>query len=386
MFKKEAHRRQIQKAKKQLPRDPRPKPTRRKNWQPDDPDQFEADANERVRPRGESEQRQSVQAIALTSLESDSSKAGDHPPTPTGLRGIVVEVSSGLNQVDLGDRRLPCRLRGSLKAVKTGFTNLVAVGDEVILSEDGAGYGMIEQVLPRRSVLARPDVFRSHRQQVIVANADQVLIVASWRTPPLWLELIDRYLIAAQRYNLTPLICLNKIDLADTEGSRADCHALLQPYAQLGYEVIFTSARTGEGVHGLRQAMQGRITVLAGLSGVGKSSLLNAVQPGLQLYTGEVSDWSGEGQHTTTRVTMHKLAQSGFVVDTPGIREFGLSGLPKTELIEFYPDMAGHAPNCRFANCAHRHEPDCAVKAAVTQGQVALNRYENYFKIYDTLP
>jgi ribosome biogenesis GTPase len=380
MFQKETERRQLQKAKKQLPRQNQPKPSRRKNWLLDETDESAYHADERVMPRGESERRRRVLEAAQTDpLETE-------PLPPTQRHGVVIEVSSGLNQVDLGQRILPCRLRGSLKAAQTGYTNLVAVGDEVIISEDGAGYGVIEQVLPRRSALTRPDVFHRHRQQVIVANADQLLIVASWRNPPLWLELIDRYLVAAQRYHLTPLICLNKIDLATAEGRRADSQALLQPYQDLAYPLILTSARTGEGIHLLRQTLRGRITALAGLSGVGKSSLLNAVQPGLQLRTGEVSDWSGEGQHTTNRVTMLKLAEGGFVVDTPGIREFGLSGLSKAELIEFYPDLAAHAPRCRFSNCAHRNEPDCALKMAVAQGHVAASRYDTYLKIRDTLP
>ncbi len=296
-----------------------------------------------------------------------------------GQRGIVVEVSSSLCRVDLSGRSLVCSVRGSLSAEETGYTNVVAVGDEVMVSENGLGQGVVEAVLPRRSVLARPDVFYDHLQQVIVANAGQLLIVASWRDPVIWLELIDRNLIAAQRYDLMPIICVNKIDLAE---DMAICRATLQPYLDLGYRVLFTCALTGEGVDELREVLRGQTTVLAGLSGVGKSSLLSAVQPSLQLRTGEVSEYSGQGRHTTAQAVLHRLEVEGFVVDTPGIREFGLSGLRQGELARFYPEIAAVAGGCRFDDCAHIHEPGCAVKAAVHQGRVSAARYHNYKKIY----
>jgi ribosome biogenesis GTPase len=237
-------------------------------------------------------------------------------------------------------------------------------------------------VLPRRSVLARPDVFYDHLQQVIAANVNQLLIVASWRDPVIWLELIDRYLIAAERHGLMPILCVNKIDLAEDV---AICRATLQPYLDLRYQVIFTCALTSEGVDELREVLRGQTTVLAGLSGVGKSSLLLAVQPGLQLCIGEVSEYSGQGRHTTAQVVLHRLEMGGFVVDTPGIREFGLNGLRQGELARFYPEMAAVAGGCRFDDCAHIHEPGCAVKAAVQQGHVSANRYHSYKKIYHTL-
>jgi len=195
-----------------------------------------------------------------------------------GQTGIVVEVSTSLCRVTLDGRDIVCGLRGSLSAEDSGFTNVVTVGDQVIVPEDEANQGIVEAVLPRRSILARHDVFYTHLHQVIVANADQVLIGASWREPHLWPELIDRTIIAAERNRLLPTICINKIDLAKDV---ATCRSALQPYVGLGYRVIFTSVLTGEGIGELENALWERTSVLAGMSGVGKSSLLRALGPGL---------------------------------------------------------------------------------------------------------
>jgi len=382
-------RRTMRQVRKQIKRNRQPKPARRKNWMPDSFDDldelYDLPQAERIMPRGERERRQAVMDAALATLEEQDSADEELPATeePLGLQGVVVEVSSGLCRVDVGGRSLTCALRGSLTAQDTGFTNVVAVGDEVIVSENSSKQGVVEAVLPRRSVLARPDVFYRHLKQVIVTNADQLLIVASWRDPIFWPELTDRYLIAAERNNLLPLICVNKIDLAEDV---TDYQSALRPYLHLGYRVLFTSALSGEGVNVLREALRGRMTVLAGLSGVGKSSLLSAIQPGLQLRSGEVSERSGEGQHVTSQVNLFRLDVGGFVVDTPGIREFGLSGLHRAELARFYPEMTAVQGSCRFSDCSHLHEPGCAVRAAVRQGAVSATRYHNYRKIYAELP
>jgi ribosome biogenesis GTPase len=306
-----------------------------------------------------------------------------------GERGIVIEVSTGLCRVELDGDELVCSLRGTLGASGNGFTNAVAVGDRVVVSRNGAQQGTVEAVLPRRGLFTRPDTYNAGhrvvdrgRQQLIAANVDQLLIVASWRQPHLWPELIDRYLIAAQRNGVTPIICVNKMDLA---ADMTECRTALAPYVDLGYRVIFTSALTGKGVGRLRKALCGRTTVLAGLSGVGKSSLLAAVQPGFTLRTSEVSERSGEGRHTTTQVNLLRLDGGGFVIDTPGIREFGLAGLLPEELLQFYPDLVAAQQDCHFANCSHTHEPDCGVKAAVEAGRLSPVRYHSYVKIHQEL-
>ena len=336
---------------------------------------------ERIMPRGERQRRRDLEAAALMELDNAIPPA-DQPLPPSGKQGMVTEVSTGLCRVELASRTILCSLRGTLSASDTGFTNVVAVGDQVVVSENGKDQGVVEAVLPRRSMLARPDVFYNHLRQVIVANIDQLLIVVAWRNPHLWPELIDRYLITAERNNLRPLLCVNKVDLAE---DRAACQKVLQPYLDLGYPVIFTSVVTGEGIAQLQALLLDQATVLAGMSGVGKSSLLAAVQPGLEIRIGDVSEDSGEGRHTTSQVNWHKLAAGGAIVDTPGIRSIGLSGLQPGELVRFYPEIAEAAGRCRFSDCSHLHEPGCAVKVALKYGHISTMRYENYQKIYEAL-
>ncbi len=330
-------------------------------------------------PHGEQERRKAVLRIAAT-VDADDGPAD--APQPDGTHGQVVEVSSGLCRVRIGGRTLLCGLRGSLSVAETGFTNVVAVGDRVIVSEDGQGGGVVEDVLPRRSAIIRADPFYTHLQQVLAANVDQLLIVAAWRSPHIWTELIDRYLIAAERSRVEPLICVNKVDLA---GSPAEIEDVIAPYRALGVRILLTSATTGAGVDALREALRGKVTVLAGLSGVGKSSLLAAVEPGFALRTAEVNEERGQGRHTTTQSTMLPLG-GGNVIDTPGIREFGLAGLAQRDLIGFYPDLEAHARGCRFSDCTHDHEPGCAVRTALRAGLLDAGRLENYRKIRETLP
>lgn len=384
---KETRRKQLKSAQKNVNKNYVSKRPRRRDWLFDSVeewDDLDYEPEERVMPRGEQERRQTLERAAFYIPEPDIAGADPiQPPQPDGLEGIVIEVSKSICRVEIGQHTVLCRLRGSLNIAETGFTNPVAVGDEVIIARNGSHEGVVETVLPRRSLLARPDVFHSHLRQLIVANADQLLIVSAWREPALWLELLDRYLIAAERNHLPVLICLNKMDLADDE---AECQATLQPYRGLGYPIILTSTVTGQGITELRELLHRRTTVLTGLSGVGKSSLLTAVQPDLQLRVGEVSESSGEGRHTTTQAKLIRLDDHSAVIDTPGIREFGLSGLPQSELADFFPEIRDLATPCRFGNCRHLTEPDCAVRAAVQTGSIAASRYHSYQQIYATLP
>ncbi|MBN2389071.1 MAG: ribosome small subunit-dependent GTPase A [Anaerolineae bacterium] len=358
---------------------------RQKDWQPAIDEDY-LPRTERVMHRGEQERRAMVKAQALATLETvdeDNVEAMWEQATASGETGMVVEVSSNLCRVAVNGHVLLCSLRGSLSAKDSGYTNLIAVGDRVTVTASGSNHGVIDAVLPRLSALARPDPFYSHLKQIIVANADQLLIVASWLEPPLWHELIDRYLIGAERNRLTPVVCVNKVDLVE---DRDEVKRSVGPYVALGYRVLFASALTGEGIEELREVMQGKTSVLAGLSGVGKSTLLIALHPNLNLRTGAVSTyWGGQGQHTTTQVNLFALGGDSYVVDTPGIREFAVIGLSPTELLGFYPEIEEVAAQCRFANCSHTHEPGCAVKTALRKGRLSITRYHNYCRILETL-
>ncbi len=367
---------------------PKPERVRQKNWVgafEEDPEGYESlPEQERVMPKGEIEWRQ-AKVIRSPLHEgfgpASSAQAGGRRDGKTVSDGTVIEVSSDLCRVQAGVHTFLCQLRNTLRVPHSGYSNMVAVGDHVTISHNGDDRGIVEAILPRHSALARPDPFNVYHQQVIVANVDQVLIVAAWREPAFWPELADRYLIAALRHNLSPVIVINKIDLAEDEEELA---AVVAAYRAAGHQVIPTSALTGAGLDELRDLLAGRTTALAGLSGVGKSSLLSAVEPGLRLRVAEVSGRKHEGRHTTTQVTLHSLRGGGFVADTPGIREFGLAGLKQTELRKFFSEFAAVGP-CEFANCTHTREPGCAVKAAVRAGRIARMRYDSYRKIWHAL-
>jgi ribosome biogenesis GTPase len=223
----------------------------------------------------------------------------------------------------------------------------------------------------------------SGQRQVMAANIDRVLIVSSWRKPKFWPELIDRYLIAAERNQLEAVICVNKIDLIEDQ---AEFDADLKPYRDLGYVVLTTSAEEKSGIRTLTEFLTGEITVLAGLSGVGKSSLLSSVQPGLNLKALEVGERGknkNQGRHTTRMATYYPLSGGGAVIDTPGIRDFGLTGLRRDDIRSFYPEFSDLAQECSFSDCLHMREPDCGVRAAVESGGVSKIRYKNYVQILE---
>jgi ribosome biogenesis GTPase len=361
--------------------------------------------HERVRARGEVERRKGNWARALEQLQREYQLSSELPagvpatePTSRELagssgpvQGRVIEIGQAVCRVEVDGSAVTCDLRASLRGTHQGFTNVVAVGDQVSVAFGSRDWrrsgnlarGMVEEVLPRYSALVRPDVFYPHLQQVIAANVDRLLIVLSLRDPAWWPELVDRYLIAAERNRLAPVICLNKVDLA-LDGPEP--RAVLAPYGQLGYRTLTTSARSGEGLPELAELLKGGVTALTGLSGVGKSSLLSAIDPALKLRIGDVSARRHEGRHTTTQVTLHRLRTGGYVVDTPGIREFGLSNLRQADLPTFYPEFSSIGRPCRFADCSHLGEPGCTVHMAVRDGQIAAVRYENYRKIRRSLP
>jgi ribosome biogenesis GTPase len=284
-----------------------------------------------------------------------------------GVYGAACEVEDDSGQI------YRCVVRRLLKTLQSDYWNVVAAGDRVLFRPvEGTDHeGVIERVEPRHGVLSRKS---RGRQQVIVANVDQLLIVASAAEPPLKPNLIDRLLISAEKGRIRPIVCINKVDLVDP----AALMPLVGIYAQLGYPVLLTSAATGFGMDRLKRILSGRQTVLAGQSGVGKSSLLNAIDPTYRLKVQPVSPETHKGRHTTTTARVLRLATGGYVVDTPGIRQFELWDVVPEEIASLFPEFRPYLNGCRFPDCTHIHEADCAVKDSVADARLDIRRYESY--------
>ena len=272
-----------------------------------------------------------------------------------------------------------CRIRGRLRLKGVRSTNPVVVGDEVVCEADEGGDYVIADILPRRNYVIRRASNLSKESHIIAANVDQALLMASLRSPETPTEFVDRFLVTCEAYKVPVTILLSKIDLQDAEAV-AEFRAV---YEGAGYRVLEVSARKGLGVEEVRELLTGCTTLVSGNSGVGKSTLIQAIDPSLDIRTGEISDSHHKGRHTTTFSTMYPLAEGGAVIDTPGIKGFGLLDIDDAELWHYFPEMMRVAPGCRFYNCTHTHEPGCAVREAVERGEVARSRYESYLKIRD---
>jgi ribosome biogenesis GTPase len=299
------------------------------------------------------------------------------------LPGLVVKAQSGFFTVELEDgRKILTQIPGRLK-VERKDANLVAAGDRVTITINPDGTGVIESVAERSRVLSRarpaPDrrSLQSDQEQVLVANPDQMVSVFSIRKPRPSLRKLDRFLVVAEMNQLLAVVCVNKIDLVDP-GQAQETFA---PYADLGYKVIYTSAIRGDGIEELRDSLKDKISVMTGSSGVGKTSLLNAIQPGLGRIVKDVSEATEKGLHTTRYVELVPLIIGGYVADTPGIRALALFDLEPGELDGYFREIAPLVANCQFSDCTHRHEPKCAVRSAVADGLVSPERYDSYLRI-----
>ena len=266
-----------------------------------------------------------------------------------------------------------CRIRGRLRLKGVRSTNPVVVGDEVACEADEGGDYVIADILPRRNYVIRRASNLSKESHIIAANVDQALLMASLRSPETPTEFVDRFLVTCEAYKVPVTILLSKLDLQDAEAV-AEFRAV---YEGAGYRVLEVSVREGRGVEEVRT------TLVSGNSGVGKSTLIQAIDPSLDIRTGEISESHHKGRHTTTFSTMYPLAGGGAVIDTPGIKGFGLIDIDEAELWHYFPEMMRVAPACRFYNCTHTHEPGCAVTEAVKAGEIAWPRYESYLKIRD---
>ena len=254
-----------------------------------------------------------------------------------------------------------------------------SASDEVACEADEGGDYVIADILPRRNYVIRRASNLSKESHIIAANVDQALLMASLRSPETPTEFVDRFLVTCEAYKVPVTILLSKLDLQDAEAV-AEFRAV---YEGAGYRVLEVSVREGRGVEEVRELLAGRTTLVSGNSGVGKSTLIQAIDPSLDIRTGEISESHHKGRHTTTFSTMYPLAGGGAVIDTPGIKGFGLIDIDEAELWHYFPEMMRVAPACRFYNCTHTHEPGCAVTEAVKAGEIAWPRYESYLKIRD---
>lgn len=303
------------------------------------------------------------------------------PPPADAMPGVVVRAYGNFFTVQLADgRELLSTVRGSLKRRRRG-TDLVAVGDRVLVTDVGEGEGRIHAVEPRERSLSRLARHTRDVEQVILANPDQALFLFAVRDPEPHRRLLDRFLVMAESRGLPAMIGVNKIDL-DEPGPRGEpslAHAIFHDYEVI-YPVFYLSARTGQGLPELEAALEGKITAVAGPSGAGKSSILNALDPSRQRAVGAISEATGKGRHTTTATVLHRLpgAAETFVADTPGIRALALQGIDREKLDTYFPEFRPYLGHCRYDDCAHLQEPGCAVIEAVERGDISRERYESY--------
>ena len=286
--------------------------------------------------------------------------------------GRVISAGGLHSNVQMADGKVfRCATRRLLKTMSTDQRHVVATGDRVLVRIAGEDEGIIERVEPRHGVISRTSRGRQH---VIVANVDQMLIVASAAEPVIKPHLIDRMIVTAEKSDIQPVVLINKVDLVDP----CQLQTLAGEYGQLGYPVLMVSAATGQGIPLLRECIKHRESVVAGQSGVGKSSLLNAIQPSLALQVREVSTENQKGKHTTTSASIIALEMGGWIVDTPGIRQFQLWDVIPEEVAGYYRDFRPFVSCCKFPDCTHIHEAECAVKDAVADGLIGLRRYDSY--------
>ena len=286
----------------------------------------------------------------------------------SGIEGTVISSTGSWYEVATAEGSLNCRIRGRLRLKGVRSTNPVVVGDRVVVEPDGDS-SVIVEIMPRRNYVIRRASNLSKESHIIAANLDHALLIVTLHSPTTPREFVDRFLVTCEAYKVPVTIVLGKADtLVDEYAAEAEEFEAI--YRDAGYEVLRLSSMLGEGVETIREMLKGRTTLVAGNSGVGKSTLIGTIAPDIEIRTGEISESHHKGKHTTTFSTMYPI-EGGYIIDTPGIKGFGLIDIDDKELCRYFPEMMRLSPDCRFYNCTHTHEPGCAVVEAVKEGAVA---------------
>ncbi len=299
------------------------------------------------------------------------------------MQGLVIKSTGSWYSVLAENGQMyDCRIQGKFRIKGLKTTNPIAVGDTLDFElEPDQDTGVITNLHDRRNYIIRKSVNLSKQAQIIAANIDQAFLIVTLASPRTSLGFIDRFLVTAEAYSIPASLIFNKLDLFSDEGLKilAEWQQIYEP---IGYPCYEVSARVGTNIEQITALLKDRTTLLSGHSGVGKSSLINAILPSLEIKTGSVSDWSDKGQHTTTFAEMHTLPFGGYLIDTPGIRELGVIDIEQQELGHFFPEMRDRMNGCKFNNCRHINEPGCAVLKALEEGEIELSRYDSYLSIY----
>ncbi|MBL7711907.1 MAG: ribosome small subunit-dependent GTPase A [Chitinophagaceae bacterium] len=303
------------------------------------------------------------------------------------MKGIIYKSTGSWYLVRGEDGRFyQARIKGKMKIDREiSSTNPVAVGDLVVLEREEGDDAMITAIEKRGNYIVRVSPHNKHQKHIVAANLDLALLVATVQEPQTSFGFIDRFLVTAEAYHIPAVLVINKADLLQDEEGQAVLRHWQQIYTHAGYPVLTLSAQLPESLTPLKEMLRDKTTLFSGHSGVGKSTLINHLIPELDLRTEIVSEYSGKGQHTTTFAEMFDLPGGGRIIDTPGVKEFGLIDMQQDELAEYYPEMRRLLPDCRFANCKHINEPGCAVKAGLPTGLVAAERYQTYLSIWESV-
>lgn len=300
------------------------------------------------------------------------------------MKGKIIQTTGSWYQVLVDGKIIAARLKGKFKLDQFDTTNPIAVGDDVIIEATERHEYVIQEILERHNYIIRQSPRNKHQRHIIASNIDLALLIVTISQPRTSLGFIDRFIAAAASFHIPVKIIINKIDLIK-EKEMEQLEYMQIVYNRLGYDVICSSTITNEGIEQIRAALANKTTLVAGHSGVGKSTLLNVLQPELNLKTGKISEKWGKGMHTTTFATMFQLFENTFIIDTPGIKEFMMLQVEPEEVSGYFIDIKQFATNCQFNNCLHQNEPNCAVKDAVEKKQIAATRYENYLHIIENI-